>query len=62
MTRVGQLHLIATLSLLVMLAGLGIAQAGLYDTPTNGWGVDRPAPAPDGGRGLPTGGVIQGNR
>ncbi len=46
MTTPGRLHLIATLALLVTLAGIGLAQAGLMETPVGGWGIDRPAPMP----------------
>ena len=45
MTTPGRLHLTATLVLLVSLAGIGIAQAGVLETPTGGFGViDRPVP------------------
>lgn len=46
MTTPGRLHLIATLALVVALAGIGLAQAGLMETPVGGSGIDRPAPIP----------------
>jgi hypothetical protein len=51
MTTPGRLHLIATLALVLCFAGATLAQAGIFQTPAGGWGVDRPAPPP-----APTGG------
>lgn len=62
MTAIGRLHLIATLGLLIALAGATLVEAGLYDTPTNGWGIDRPAPSGPTGRGGQAGGTfVAGN-
>lgn len=50
MTTPGRLHLTATLILLISLIGIGVAQAGVLETPTGGFGViDRPDfdPRPD---------------
>ena len=41
----GILHLIASVILALILA-LGMAEAGVFQTPAGGWGIDRPAPAP----------------
>ena len=47
----GLLHLIAS-ALLALVLALTTAEAGVFQTPAGGWGVDRPAPAPsDGPRG-----------
>ncbi len=51
MGAAGRLHLIATMALVVTLAGVTLAQAGLRDTPANSRGLDRATqgtpPAPD---------------
>lgn len=46
MATPGRLHLVATLALVLTLAGFGLAQAGILDVPLGGWGIDRPAPQP----------------
>jgi hypothetical protein len=45
------LHLVAS-ALLALILSLGLAEAGVYQTPAGGWGIDRPdAPPRDGLRG-----------
>lgn len=41
----GTLHLIASVILALVLT-LGMAEAGVFQTPAGGWGIDRPAPGP----------------
>jgi hypothetical protein len=45
MTRIAPcvLHLVAS-ALLALILSLGVAEAGVFQTPAGGWGVDRPAP------------------
>jgi hypothetical protein len=37
------LHLVAS-ALLALILSLSLAEAGVFQTPAGGWGIDRPAP------------------
>jgi hypothetical protein len=45
---------------LVLFSGVRAATAGVYGTPSGGWGIERPAPAPPGPTRGPAPGPVAG--